>query len=770
MARFCKVQVLAPVVINILLCNLAITSSENTEKQNVEDLIARILPDRTKEFSIVIDKEYFDDENVVHLDSFEFHTVNKSILQITATSGVAAAWGFNHYLKYFCNAHISWSGSQLNVSKTLPAVSKPVKVSSPNRYRYYQNVCTSSYSFVWWNWSRWEKEIDWMALNGINLPLAFTAQEEIFRRVYKELGVTQNELDEHFAGPAFLAWGRMGNMRGWGGPLPYPSWYNNQLALQHKILKRMRGFGMKPVLPGFAGHIPPAIMKLHPDAKIMRLGDWGKFNSTYCCTYFLDPSDPLFHKIGSMFINEQMKEYNGTDHIYNADSFNEMTPPSSDPAYLASSSHSVLEAMQAADPDAIWLMQGWLFQDRAFWKQTQIKALLTGVPVGKMIILDLFAEVQPIWKETESFYGQPFIWCMLHNFGGNLGLYGKVEEVTSGSIEAHSTKGSTIIGTGMAPEGIEQNDFIYDLMSEMGWRSTKFDVYDWTDAYAERRYGLKDKRTQAAWKILLSTVYNCSDTHSDHNHGIPVTRPTSINLKYAIWYNIKDLISAWKLLLDASDEFQQSETYRYDLVDVGRQVLQDISYSIYMDIIQAYKDSDLVHARNSTSALLGLLNDADELLSSDKHFLLGRWLESAKSLGKTSAEKSLYEFNARNQITMWGPDDNIKDYANKMWGGLMHGYYRKRWDIFCDTILTTVAHKLPIDIKKLTSNVKEFERNWNHMLDSYPVEPSGDVVAISKHLYAKYGNSAFVWLPQHTEYRDNGSWREDYSGRSYSIF
>ena len=49
-----------------------------------------------------------------------------------------------------------------------------------------------------------------------------------------------------------------------------------------------------------------------------------------------------------------------------------------------------------------------------------------------MIVLDLFAEVDPIWKETESFYGQPFIWCMLHNFGGNLGLYGTVERVMKG--------------------------------------------------------------------------------------------------------------------------------------------------------------------------------------------------------------------------------------------------------------------------------------------------------------------------------------------------
>ena len=53
---------------------------------------------------------------------------------------------------------------------------------------------------------RWEREIDWMALNGINLPLAFTGQEAIWQRVYNKLGFTDKDLDEHFAGPAFLAW------------------------------------------------------------------------------------------------------------------------------------------------------------------------------------------------------------------------------------------------------------------------------------------------------------------------------------------------------------------------------------------------------------------------------------------------------------------------------------------------------------------------------------------------------------------------------------
>ncbi|CAF93158.1 unnamed protein product, partial [Tetraodon nigroviridis] len=51
------------------------------------------------------------------------------------------------------------------------------------RFRYYQNVCTFSYSSVWWDWPRWEREIDWMALNGINLPLAFTGQEALWQEV-----------------------------------------------------------------------------------------------------------------------------------------------------------------------------------------------------------------------------------------------------------------------------------------------------------------------------------------------------------------------------------------------------------------------------------------------------------------------------------------------------------------------------------------------------------------------------------------------------------
>ena len=91
----------------------------------------------------------------------------------------------------------------------------------------------------------------------------------------------------------FLFRARMGNIRGWGGPLP-PSWYKIQLDLQRKILTAMRNLGMAPVLPGFAGFVPDGLKRVYPQAKLSRVSRWGGFNSTYCCTYHLHSTNPLF--------------------------------------------------------------------------------------------------------------------------------------------------------------------------------------------------------------------------------------------------------------------------------------------------------------------------------------------------------------------------------------------------------------------------------------------------------------------------------------------
>ena len=173
-------------------------------------------------------------------------------------------------------------------------------------------------------------------------------------------------------------------------------------------------------------------------------------------------------------------------------------------------------------------------------------------------------------------------------------------------------------------------------------------------------------------------------------------------------------------------------------MDVGRQALQDMSYTFYLDLIKAYENGNIDNVKSEAKALLTLLLDLDSLLSSDDHFLLGNWLESAKYLSTNAAEKALYEFNARNQITMWGPDDNIRDYANKMWGGLTRAYYYSRWYQFCIEMIYALQSKQPLDMKKVIAKLLVFEREWNYKSDLYPVKAKGDSIVISKNLYEKY--------------------------------
>lgn len=130
---------------------------------------------------------------------------NGSKLKIYGYDGVSACKGFNYYLKYFLNGHISWDGNNLDHIGIVDWPDVSITSTSKSKFIYYQNVCTWGYSFTWWTWKDWRKHIDWMALMGINLSLA-PIQEEIWFRVYKQIGLTEEEILDHFSGPAFLPW------------------------------------------------------------------------------------------------------------------------------------------------------------------------------------------------------------------------------------------------------------------------------------------------------------------------------------------------------------------------------------------------------------------------------------------------------------------------------------------------------------------------------------------------------------------------------------
>ena len=111
-----------------------------------------------------------------------------------------------------------------------------------------------------------------------------------------------------------------------------------------------------------------------------------------------------------------------------------------------------------------WIQSLYSLLPIAFWTQPRIQAFLSKVPNDSMIILDLSSDEIPMWSQTNSYYGKPFIWCMLHNYGDVRAIYGNISRVASGPVDARNTPGNTMVGVGITAEGIETNPVIYDLM------------------------------------------------------------------------------------------------------------------------------------------------------------------------------------------------------------------------------------------------------------------------------------------------------------------
>lgn len=275
------------------------------------DSLAMRVTEGTSEGRIIFD----------HVDSsgefFEIDSLAPGKVAIRGNSDLSMAVGLDWYLKYVAGIHIAWDNLTEPLPEKLPMPSRPIRQSASVDRRYYLNYCTFSYSMPFWDEDRWMKEIDWMALHGINMPLAMTGIESVWRNLLLRLGYSEEEVGEFISGPAYFAWWQMNNLEGWGGPL-HEQWYERQEILQKKILARMRSLGMQPVFPGYSGMVPRNIgSKLGLD--INDPGRWCGFQRPA----FLSTTEARFDSIADLYYEELTRLY-GTAPYYSMDPFHEI--------------------------------------------------------------------------------------------------------------------------------------------------------------------------------------------------------------------------------------------------------------------------------------------------------------------------------------------------------------------------------------------------------------------------------------------------------------
>ncbi len=656
-------------------------------------------------------------------DTFTLSSDNGRIV-IAANNAGTMAVGLNYYLNNYCNTTVSeYAAHPVEMPEVLPEVPEPVSVSAKVPYRFYLNYCTFGYTMPWWGWKEWERFIDWMALNGVNMPLATTGEEAVWQRVWRRFGLSDDQIRAHFTGPAHLAWHRMVNINSFQGPLPQ-DWIDAQAELEKKILERERSLSMTPVLHSFSGSVPAVFKEMHPEAKISKVSNWGGFGDPYRC-WFLSPTDSLYADIPK---------------VYGLDPFNEVDAPSWDPATLASMGKAFWSSLEAADPEAVWLQMGWfLINDRKHWTSENMEAFLGSIPRGKMIMLDYHDDWVLGWKLTDSFYGHDYIACALLNFGGNTLLNGNFPTLIPYYEETFRDGGHNLKGVGSTLEGFGTNPYYYEFVLSLGWNYPETPG-QWIDKLADRHIGREDSEARALWQDIIMNIapkYTGSGV-SMNSHPVFGPKPYNWTVKFPdIKGRTPVMDYAWRKMLEiGSDRYE----YKYDLVNLGRQALGDYFDTLRDSLEQAWNNKDLVAARAVKAEMSSVFDDLDALLACVPEFDLKPWNEQARGWGKTSDEKDYYERCARTILTVWSNNRGLTDYANRQWAGLVKSYYKPRWMMFCDDIIAAIEDGRPVSETNFDHRLRFHEINWTEPARTrIEYNTPGDPVELSRIIIEKYG-------------------------------
>ena len=679
------------------------------------------------------------------IDNFEIYCEDGKIC-VNANNVISACHGIYEYLKKYCNVQYSWCGNSEIKLDDVTLFDGVMTKTIEQKYRVYMNYCTLNYTMSWWDFDRWEKEIDFMAMNGINMPLAVVGTEAVWFETLIQLGFTDDEALSTVSGPAFWAWQLMTNIEGYLPPKNKKYVYE-RLELGKKILARYLEFGMQPIQQGFSGFVPMLMKQKYPNEKIYEQVGWCKYPKTAQ----LDPTSDFFNRVGTTYLNK-MDELFGNHHFIACDPFHEGTPPRQDKKYLNSVGKAIDKMLYDFDSDSVWVMQGW----------TPQKDIVTAIPKDRLLILDLDSDRTAIEYPWVHEKGYAIVTGMLHNFGGKNAMQGHLQDHCKNNFYRLKQKGINVLGAGMFMEGIEQNPVIYDLQFEVLTADKEIDINLWLDKYIKRRYKKYSPEMREVWNILLETCYKRDGYEENRVGSCLASRPSVLPVMtgpccYAkVFYDTKKFEKAALKMLALADEYKHIDAYQYDLCDIIRQALSNRFYTNQLEFKKAYSKRKLEEVKRIAEKQLDLLLDLDYLLSHRSETTLARWINAAQKLATDEEERKYFDYNARLLVTSWGNINgntvDLYDYSWREWSGLIKDYYYVRWEKFYNAVISDMEKKRFIRLMtyKVYSNrycylkykfgkeLDKFERAWPDKYCEYPEPETKDVVPAAEKLAAKW--------------------------------
>lgn len=598
--------------------------------------------------------------------------VGKDGIAIAAPSTRLAAAGLGCYLREVAKAHWSWCGNRLDGEMPQPSRRLTFTPAYPHTQAY--NYCTLSYTMAFWDEAAWREEIDRLALYGFEYPLVQAGLGKVWQGVLRELGYPEERIVAFIPDEAAAAWWNMGNLEGLGGPLP-PARIEADGRLGRFLVREMQALGMKPILQGFTGLVPSDLpnyldKKAFPDARFVDQGSWIGFRRPT----LLDPTTDAFRKLAALWYKHLFRVYGVTRaEAFGGDLFHEGGRTGG--LDVEACARAVQAAQQEASPGAIWMIQAWQGNPTA--------ALRRGLDPRHTMILALVKDQSEGHRYRRAFDGLPWLWCEVVNFGGRHNFGGGVPMMARLGELAQAPGAGTLQGFGLLSEGLGTNPLVYEFYTQRFFRGREVNldaegIDAWLADYATRRYGLCTPGLAHSLRLLVDSVHTHTREQEGSSENVACARPAWGARKVSTWANgtpyydpALPLSAAEGILREAEahPELMASETFRFDLADVVRQALADLS----RPLLATAKDSP-----EAREAFLESIRHTDAALSTSPRWTLAHYERIAARNGGKASVAAL-----RRMYTSWsGRRDALNDYSYRQLSGLLSNYYLKRWERF----------------------------------------------------------------------------------------
>ncbi|MBY8881780.1 alpha-N-acetylglucosaminidase [Actinacidiphila acidipaludis] len=659
---------------------------------------------------------------------------------ISGSSPSALLTGVGAYLKYTAHVDVSWSSDAsaepVAVRGRPPLPSAPVTRTANVPRRVLSNDTADGYTNAYWDWNRWQREIDVAALHGVNAFFLPVGAEAVYQRTMRAFGYTGAEMRAWIPMPAHQPWWLLQNMANTTADTESQGLIDARAALGRRIADRMREVGIAPVLPGYFGTVPGGFTARNPGASVVPQGRW----SGTPRPDWLDPRTPVFSRVAAAFYRTQ-RQLLGPSDAFKMDLLHEGGNPGTVPVPAAA--HAVQSALETAHPGATWVILGWQHNPTA--------TLLAGVDRSRMLVVDgltdRYPDADPSSDPATRFSGTPYAFGSIWNFGGHTAIGANAAVWSSRFFAQLARPASPLTGIAVLPEADDNNDAAFEYLTELAWQPPPADpgpaaFAAWFRQFADARYGVADPDAEAAWQTIARTAYAMPpDGWSEAPDGLFAARPSLTAVRASptspgrTRYDTAAFAPALAELLRAAPRLGANPLYRYDLVDVARQVLSNSSRDWLPRIRAAYQAQDRPLFQQLSAQWLDAMRTMDALLATRPEFLLGRWLRyGTRAAAAAGADDGAVQRDLRTLVTSWEDDAGVaarlSDYANREWSGLVGTYYLDRWSRYfqsLDTALASHTAPAPIDWFALS-------HTWTHTPTSFPTTPHGTPLPLAAHI------------------------------------